>query len=46
MDVIPYENPNDNECIRCGECIDICPQNAIYKESKSKILNVIGEYKT
>lgn len=29
MDVKIYENPRSMECIRCGECIKNCPQNAI-----------------
>lgn len=29
MGVKVCENPNDPECIRCGDCIEHCPQNAI-----------------
>lgn len=29
MQVDVYKNPNSLECIRCGECISSCPQNAI-----------------
>lgn len=29
MDLTPYINPNDYECIRCGKCIEKCPQKAI-----------------
>lgn len=29
MQVDVYKNPNSLECIRCGECISNCPQNAI-----------------
>lgn len=29
MQVEVYKNPNSLECIRCGECISSCPQNAI-----------------
>lgn len=29
MDVDVSKNPNSPECIRCGECIKKCPQNAI-----------------
>ena len=29
MNVNPRKNPNSPECIRCGECIDACPKNAI-----------------
>lgn len=35
MQVNPAKNPNSMECIRCGECIHICPKNAL----KFKILN-------
>ncbi len=29
MDVIPYENPNSPECIRCGACKEACPAKAL-----------------
>lgn len=29
MDIIPCKNPNDLECIRCGECKKACPAGAI-----------------
>ena len=25
----PMKNPNSAECIRCGECVKICPKNAL-----------------
>lgn len=39
MNIKPYENSNSMECIRCGECIKICPKKATarlsLKEDKS-----------
>jgi len=29
MDIKVWENPNSPECIRCGDCIKNCPENAI-----------------
>lgn len=29
MDIDVYKNPNNLECIRCGECIKACSQNAL-----------------
>lgn len=29
MDVSMYKSPNDLECIRCGDCKDVCPTKAI-----------------
>ncbi|WP_459253863.1 4Fe-4S binding protein [Haloimpatiens myeolchijeotgali] len=29
LDIEVYKKPNSLECIRCGECIKACPQNAI-----------------
>lgn len=34
VDVI--NNPNGSECIRCGDCISVCPVNAIKRESVIK----------
>ena len=30
MNIRVFENPNSAECIRCGKCIQTCPQNAIH----------------
>ncbi len=29
MDIEVYKNPNDPECIRCGDCVANCPNGAI-----------------
>lgn len=29
MQIKPQQTPNHRECIRCGICIDVCPQKAI-----------------
>lgn len=31
LDIDVYKNPNSLECIRCGECISNCPNNAIQR---------------
>lgn len=31
MDVAVHKTPNHLECIRCGDCIETCPHNAICK---------------
>lgn len=37
MNIIPFENPNSLECIRCNKCINKCPKKAIHvKEYKKK----------
>ncbi|MCY6372245.1 4Fe-4S binding protein [Clostridium ganghwense] len=36
MDVEIYKKPNSMECIRCGECKDTCPTNAIKTVFKIK----------
>lgn len=36
MNVKVYENPNSLECIRCGECKEVCPTNAIKSVIKIK----------
>ena len=30
MNVDPSVTPNSMECIRCGECVDICPKGALH----------------
>ncbi len=32
MGLIPYKNPNNMECIRCGECLQRCPRKALKKK--------------
>lgn len=32
LNIEVYKTPNSAECIRCGECIKVCPTNAINKE--------------
>lgn len=39
LDIDVYKNPNSLECIRCGECISVCPQDAITSDIK-KIKNL------
>ena len=29
MNVDPRVNPNSNECIRCRECVNVCPVHAL-----------------
>ena len=29
MDVDPHETPDSCECIRCRECINVCPKQAL-----------------
>lgn len=36
MDIKVYEKPNDPECIRCGDCIKVCPHGAICPSVKLK----------
>ncbi|SHH39156.1 4Fe-4S binding protein [Tepidibacter thalassicus] len=36
LDIEVYKNPNSLECIRCGECIDACPHNAIKSQFSLK----------
>ena len=31
MDCDPTRDPNAMECIRCGECVAVCPVNALQK---------------
>ncbi len=30
MDIKIYENVTDYDCIRCGKCVHVCPENALY----------------
>ncbi len=30
MEVDPVKTPDSMECIRCGDCVEACPKNAIY----------------
>jgi len=30
MDINIYENVTDYDCIRCGKCVHVCPENALY----------------
>lgn len=43
MIVDPVKSPNSVECIRCGECAEVCPTKAIsigYKFEKKIVENV------
>lgn len=31
MDIVPYDRPNQMECIHCNRCKNICPRKAISK---------------
>jgi ferredoxin len=33
MDIIPYKQINNIECIYCGACQKVCPCKAIYKRT-------------
>lgn len=35
LDINVYKNPNSLECIRCGECIKACPNDAIVKNQEN-----------
>lgn len=30
MDISIYKNTSDLDCIRCGRCVAVCPENALY----------------
>lgn len=30
--IVPYEDPNHMECIRCGQCLNSCPKKALYRK--------------
>lgn len=34
-DIEVYKNPNSAECIRCGDCMKVCPTKAIKKEVRA-----------
>lgn len=36
MNVNPCRNPNSSECIRCRECINVCPKHALSMGIKEK----------
>nr|WP_129598025.1 4Fe-4S binding protein [Anaerophilus nitritogenes] len=38
MNIEVYKNPNSMECIRCGDCAQICPTKAITKNFSTKNL--------
>lgn len=32
MGLVPFESPNNMECIRCGQCLYTCPRKALKKK--------------
>ncbi|WP_432405836.1 4Fe-4S binding protein [Wukongibacter sp. M2B1] len=36
MNIEVYKTPNSPECIRCGDCVNSCPQGAIERESMKR----------
>ena len=36
MNVEPRRNPNSSECIRCRECVNVCPKHALSMGIKTK----------
>ena len=36
MNVDPCKNPNSAECIRCRECVNVCPKHALSMGIKTK----------
>ncbi|MBS5091264.1 MAG: 4Fe-4S binding protein [Blautia hansenii] len=32
MGLVPFESPNNMECIRCGQCLHTCPRKALKKK--------------
>lgn len=45
MKVDPSRDPNSPECIRCGECIDSCPQKALSFNCTGRVKKKQGQEK-
>ncbi len=39
MDIEVHKTPNNPECIRCGDCVNSCPQGAIERQSRKNHSN-------